>query len=96
MIPFSNSPTCVAAALIVVCGMKPLSLTTRILSLRSTSGKIGEQDISAKEKKIAEEDLKLNYCGMCFTIVVSTFSIHFGPFSSKSNERKCLIPEAAV
>ena len=52
--------------------------------VRSTSGKIGEQDISAKEKKIAEEDLKLNYCGMCFTIVVSTFSIHFGDFPQRA------------
>ena len=76
MITFSNSPTrqC-SVCIIVVFVIKPLFVTTSILSLRSTSGKVGEQEITAKEKRLAEEDLKLDYGRVCFTIVVATFSI---------------------
>lgn len=50
MMPFCNSPTTVASVYIIaVCGMKPLSLYTRILFLSSTSGKIGEPEISPKD-----------------------------------------------
>lgn len=80
MILFSNFFICVVVVLIVVCGMKFFFLIIRIFFFRLILGKIGEQDISVKEKKIVEEDLKLNYCGMCFIIVVFIFLIYFGDF----------------